>query len=161
MNASWKQIYPRDCYRILLKLSGETGLSFPKLVNVVVREGLIALGYLPENTSQKYLLKPTPVVAAEEQKQQKQENDEERVKNFLEDALSRKWKDISAWMRANYILEALKYQQLECAKKVLEIADKKEVELMQRLIDKYGDHAPMIASYMLKECDEQNAIREL
>ena len=40
----FKQIYPRDVYRVLLIMSGETGVSFPKLVNIVLLEGLIRLG---------------------------------------------------------------------------------------------------------------------
>ena len=66
MAKSWKQIYPEDCYRVLLMLSGETGLSFPKVVNIVVREGLIRLGKLPEETSQAHLLQPRPLITKQE-----------------------------------------------------------------------------------------------
>ncbi len=48
-NKSFKQIYPEDCYRVLLMLSGKTGISFPKTVNIVVREGLIRLNPLLES----------------------------------------------------------------------------------------------------------------
>lgn len=43
-------------------MSGETGLSFPKVVNIVLREGLIRLGKIPESTSQAHLLVNKPFV---------------------------------------------------------------------------------------------------
>jgi len=61
-SGKWKQIYPRDCYRVLLVISGETGISFPKVVNIIVREGLIRLGKIPEDTSKASLLVQRPYV---------------------------------------------------------------------------------------------------
>ena len=48
-------------------MSGETGLSFPKVVNIVVREGLIRLGKIPESTSQAHLLVNKPFIEAEKE----------------------------------------------------------------------------------------------
>jgi len=67
MAKGWNQIYPKDCYRVLLVISGKTGVSFPKAVNIILREGLIhspnLLGEwkLPQSTTQAHLLKPTPL----------------------------------------------------------------------------------------------------
>jgi len=71
---AWRQIYPADCYRVLLMLSGKTGISFPKLVNIVVREGLIRLNpilsslgipTIPAETSEASLLSERPIVKEE------------------------------------------------------------------------------------------------
>jgi hypothetical protein len=48
-------------------LSGETGLSFPKVVNIVIREGLIRLGKIPESTSQAHLLINKPFIEAKKE----------------------------------------------------------------------------------------------
>jgi len=75
-NKAFKQIYPADCYRVLLMLSGKTGISFPKVVNIVVREGLIRLNpileslgipAIPEDTSEANLLSETPLIKPKEE----------------------------------------------------------------------------------------------
>jgi hypothetical protein len=48
-------------------LSGETGLSFPKVVNIVIREGLIRLGKISESTSQAHLLINKPFIEAKKE----------------------------------------------------------------------------------------------
>ena len=88
-NKSFKQIYPEDCYRVLLMLSGKTGISFPKTVNIVVREGLIRLNPLleslgiptiPEETSQADLLSPRPLVKPKEEEKKPIQLDRETLK---------------------------------------------------------------------------------
>jgi len=88
-NKSFKQIYPEDCYRVLLMLSGKTGISFPKTVNIVVREGLIRLNPLleglgiptiPEETSQADLLSPRPLVKPKEEEKKPIRLDRETLK---------------------------------------------------------------------------------
>ena len=88
-NKSFKQIYPEDCYRVLLMLSGKTGISFPKTVNIVVREGLIRLNPLleslgiptiPEETSQADLLSARPLVKPKEEEKKPIQLDRETLK---------------------------------------------------------------------------------
>jgi len=84
----FKQIYPRDVYRVLLMISGETDVSFPKLVNIVLREGLIRLEKLPEETSQAHLLKPKPLGGKVERDTKKPvQEDPETRKRFIKQAL--------------------------------------------------------------------------
>ena len=51
MAKTWNQIYPRNAYAQLLLLQANTQVSFPKIVNAVIIEGLIRLGKLPESAS--------------------------------------------------------------------------------------------------------------
>jgi hypothetical protein len=56
-------------------ISGETGVSFPKVVNIILREGLIRLGKIQDTTSEVRLLVRRPIEAPksttrEEQKEQ-------------------------------------------------------------------------------------------
>jgi len=48
---TWNQIYPRNAYAQLLLLQASTQVSFAKIVNAVIIEGLIRLGKLPESAS--------------------------------------------------------------------------------------------------------------
>jgi hypothetical protein len=48
---TWNQIYPRIAYAQLLLLQATTQVSFAKIVNAVIIEGLIRLGKLPESAS--------------------------------------------------------------------------------------------------------------
>lgn len=118
----WRQIYPRDCYRVLLVISGETGISFPKLVNIVLREGLIRLGKISESTSQASLLvkKPfesTQAPTAEQSKEQKLlEDQDQQFKKVVE-----QWdQHPSEEWRADWFARAEKWKdKLESARLVL------------------------------------------
>jgi hypothetical protein len=111
VNHSWKQIYPRDCYRILLMISGETGISFPKVVNIIIREGLIRLSKVQETTSEARLLVKRPiespkVTAPQDRKEQRLL--EEKAKVFS--MVLEQWKEhTSPQWRTRWIEEAQKY----------------------------------------------------
>ena len=110
----WKQIYPKDCYRRMLVLSGEGDISFPKVVNILVREGLIRLGEIPEDTSLAYLLKPRDFVLNDPHL----EAIEKQLINIL-----RNWDEIIKPEAKNFwIKKAKQFKQLPAAQRILEKA---------------------------------------
>ena len=125
VKGSWKQIYPKDCYRVLLGICSETGLSFPKVVNITVREGLIRLDKIKESTSQAYLLKPKPLeepqprTKAEIKRQKKLKELEKRFSQVIE-----QWPKLSEKAKLYHIAEAEKYEaSVPNAKFVLALAN--------------------------------------
>jgi len=127
---AWIQIYPKDCYRVLLVLSGETGVSFPKIVNIVVREGLIRLDKIPESTSLASLLVKTPFEPPSRPKT-KEEKLEKHLLEQKDNLFKGMWEQWSLhpdpkW-RAKAFAEAEKYRdRLQSARKLLELRRKKE-----------------------------------
>ena len=94
------QIYPKQNYQIMLALQVKTGLSFPKLANIINTEGLRALGY--ELPSTKHLL-----VSEAERKQQELDTkiaqmtpQEQREKN---EWITHNWKQFSPEKRAELL----------------------------------------------------------
>jgi len=152
MNASWKQIYPRDCYRVLLQMSGETGISFPKLVNIVIREGLIRLGKLPEETSQAHLLRPTPIQNKTKEKPKKPEPISDKELERLHAAMIRCWPNYDLVGRIQAlrgVLSALnEHPHLQNAKKILEMADPREVQAVKNAMSKYDSLREIIDEAM-------------
>ena len=112
MTKSWKQIYPRDCYRKLLVMSGETGLSFPKVVNIVVREGLIRLGEIPETTSLAQLLNKDGNILIDPHV--------EAVERQLTNAF-KQWKSMKTEAKTYYIDKAREYEKLPIAQEILKV----------------------------------------
>lgn len=112
----WKQIYPEDCYRKMLVISGETGVSFPKVVNILIREGLIRLGEIPEETSLAHMLKPKDFIPNDPHL----EAVEKRLTNIL-----RNWNYVKGNPKSRdyWIREARKYKQLPAAQEILELAE--------------------------------------
>jgi len=111
---SWKQIYPRDVYRVLLLLAGETGLSFPKVVNIAIREGLIALGKLPQSSSAAKLLVATPVFEVDPREKQKTEELTARLQNVLKE-----WDSMKPKAREYYLKKAEENRELPVAQEIL------------------------------------------
>ena len=139
MKTSWKQIYPRDCYRVLLKMSGETGISFPKIVNIVIREGLIRLGKLPEETSLAHLLQPTPI-NQDKNKTEKKPIPDEELEEFYASEI-KNWPDYDLTSRIITLQGALGWLKerphLKNPQKILEIADPREVQAVKDAMTKY------------------------
>lgn len=80
-SGTWKQIYPMDCHRVMNDIYGKTGVSVSKIINILIREGIIALSQNPDTpvvaeilqqsgtnvadfakTSQRSLLKTKPII---------------------------------------------------------------------------------------------------
>ena len=113
----WKQIYPKDCYDKMLIKAGETGISFPKLVNILVREGLIRIGEISEETSQAYLLT----------KQEPPQAKEELVKikrTFI--SVEEQFETLKPEAKDYWIKKAREHQELEEAKAILRKLEEKK-----------------------------------
>jgi hypothetical protein len=112
---SWKQIYPKDCYSQMLILAGETGTSFPKVVNILVREGLISMGKIPKDTSLTYVLLKQPAP----------EPKEELVKikrTFIQ--VEERFEKLKPEVQQIWIKKAQEHPELEEAKAILRKLEK-------------------------------------
>lgn len=112
-------------------ISGETGLSFPKVVNIVIREGLIRLGKIPESTSQASLLVKKPFESAKATSiEQIKEQELLKAKDQQFKMMLDQW-DIHTdlnW-RIKATAEAEKWKdKLQSARDLLNLANKEEVK---------------------------------
>ena len=131
MTKGWKQIYPQDCYRALMKISAETGVSFPKVVNIIVREGLIYSPKLPdkwklpEYTSLTRLLVETPFVKPKPKPKLSME--EQKHLKYIEHQLSiilELWHSFDRKTKRHHVATAKEYLgRVPNAKLVLALAD--------------------------------------
>jgi len=106
----WKQIYPKDCYRKMMVLSGTTDISFPKVVNILVREGLIRIGEIPEETSLAYLLKPKDFIPTDP-------HVEALEKQFV--SVLRQWPELKLKSQEYWLRKAQEYADLPAAQQIL------------------------------------------
>ncbi|MDH5733061.1 MAG: hypothetical protein OEY88_04680 [Candidatus Bathyarchaeota archaeon] len=112
----WKQIYPKDCYRKMLVLSGETDISFPKVVNILVREGLIRIGEIPEEKSLAYLLKPKGFIPTDPRL--------ETLKKHLTNA-NKNWDIMNSKAQSYWLKKAGENKQLPIAQEILKASGPK------------------------------------
>jgi len=137
MAKGWKQIYPRDVYRRLLIISGETGVSFPKLVNITVREGLIYSPDLPDkwklpkSTSEAHLLVERPIIEPKPlTKEQIEQQNKIQQEQKLFSEIIKQWATMRQSAKKKHIEAAKKWaDKVPNAKLVLALANGKTPSL--------------------------------